>query len=65
MAPYNIDLHDADGALQERRRQWFPDDDAAIDYAGAIEHPHALKVWQAGRLVAHFPPIAGPSPPRL
>jgi hypothetical protein len=56
MAPYAIDLHDEGGAVRETRSDWFADDDAAIDHAGHIGHPHEIKVWQGERLVAHFPP---------
>jgi hypothetical protein len=55
MAPYTIDLHDAEGAIRETRSQMFAHDDDAIDHAGRIEHPHEMRVWQGERLVAHFP----------
>jgi len=56
MAPYTIDLHAPDGSVGERRTIWFIHDDEAIDHAGQIDHPHAIRVWQGGRMVAHFPP---------
>ena len=56
MALYHIDLHDSADGLQERRTHRFADDDAAIDHAGEIDHPHAIRVWRRGQLVAHFPP---------
>ncbi len=56
MAAYRIDLHDERGAVVHQHHQSFDHDDAAIDHAGRMAHPHALKVWQGDRLVAHFPP---------
>ena len=55
MKLYAINLHAPDGTVAEQHTQLFADDDAAIDHAGAIDHPHEMTVWQAGRLVAHFP----------
>jgi len=60
MAPYTIDLHDADGSRREARTHTFAHDDEAIDHAGAIDHPHEIKVWRGERLVAHFPPVSTP-----
>jgi len=57
MTAYIIDLYDANGAVRETRAQGFPHDDAAIDSVGRIDHPHEIKVWQGGRLVAHFPAL--------
>ena len=57
MAPYRIELHDDRGAVMSEQHQMFEHDDAAIDHVGKIAHPHAMKVWQADRLVAHFPPV--------
>jgi hypothetical protein len=56
MVPYRIDLHDKDGAVIEVRRMLCAHDDEAIDRTGWIDHPHAMKLWQGDRLVAHFPP---------
>jgi hypothetical protein len=36
-------------------------DDAAIDHAGALDHPHEIEVWQGERRVTRFPPW--PPPP--
>jgi hypothetical protein len=55
MAPYRIELHDQAGAVVAEQNRLFEHDDAAIDHAGRIDHPHAMKVWQGERLVAHFP----------
>jgi hypothetical protein len=33
----------------------FEHDDAAIDHAGWLDHPHEIQVWESERLVAHFP----------
>jgi len=57
MAPYVIELHDADGAILETRTRRFEKDDDAIDHAGRIGHPHEMRVWQGERLVAKFPPV--------
>ena len=32
---------------------------AAIDHAGAFDHPHEIHVWEGERLVAHFPSETG------
>jgi len=60
MAPYAIDLHDQHGNVRERLTAVFARDDDAIDYAGQLQHPSEIKVWQGDRLVAHFPPVEGP-----
>ena len=60
MAVYTIDLLSDDGSVHETRSVLCEDDDAAIDHAGAIDHPHAIEIWQGGRRVARFP--AWPSP---
>ncbi|MGH1571251.1 hypothetical protein ACRAWG_11850 [Methylobacterium sp. P31] len=30
-------------------------DDAVIDHAGSLNHPHEIQVWEGKRLVARFP----------
>ncbi len=57
MTIYQIDFLDNRGAVRERQRVDLPDDDAAIDLAGSLEHALALDVWQGPRLVAHFAPV--------
>jgi hypothetical protein len=57
VSPYVIDLHNEDGTLRESRSMMFEHDDAAIDHAGRIGHPHEMKVRQGERLVAHFPAV--------
>ena len=54
MATYQINLLDRCGSVRDRQRVNLPDDDAAIDLAGSIDHDDALDVWQDQRLVAHF-----------
>jgi hypothetical protein len=49
-------LQDADGLIGEVRTAPFANDDAAIDHAGRIDHPHAMSVWRGDQLVAYFPP---------
>lgn len=56
MRSYAIHLHGADGLVREERTVHLPHDDAAIDYAGWIDHPHAISVWRGDHLVAYFPP---------
>jgi hypothetical protein len=60
VAPYTIDLYDERGNLRERRTLYLAHDDAAIDRAGWLDHPHEINVWQGDRLVAQFP--SGRSP---
>jgi len=57
MAPYRIDLHDQDDAVTAQHHGMFEHDDAAIDHAGRLGHPHSMRVWQGDRLVAHFQPV--------
>jgi hypothetical protein len=57
---YQIDLLDDAGAVVREHRSAFEHDDAAIDWAGRLDHPYEIKVWQAGRLVAHFPALRRP-----
>lgn len=60
MAPYRITLLDREGSEVAEHRLEFNDDDAAIDHAGGIAHPHAIDLWQGDRHVARFPPWSGP-----
>jgi len=64
MAPYTIDLHDANEAVVDKRHGLFACDDDAIDHAGKIAYPHSIRVWQGERLVAHFPAVGTGLPPR-
>jgi hypothetical protein len=50
-------MHDDGGATREVRRLLFASDDDAIDFAGRIDHPGEIAVWQGDRLVARFPPL--------
>ncbi len=54
MPVYRIDLMTAEGLLEESRFVDYDDDDGAIDHAGAISHPHEMRVWDDERLVATF-----------
>jgi hypothetical protein len=63
MAPYRITLLDQDGATSTEHLIDFEHDDAAIDHAGAIDHPHDIDVWRGKRRVAHFPAWPSPWPP--
>jgi hypothetical protein len=56
MVPYRIDLHGEDGVVIDVRQIFCAHDDEAIDRAGWIDHPYAMKLWQDERLVADFPP---------
>jgi hypothetical protein len=60
MFRYQFQLLDGDGVAAAEHAGLFRNDDAAIDHAGWIDHPHALKVWRSGRLVADFPPVRSP-----
>ncbi len=55
MAAYRVVFHGDDDEPVAESTFEHPHDDAAIDAAGRHAHPHAIKVWQGGRLVAHFP----------
>lgn len=57
MATYQINLLDRGESVRSCQRVDLPDDDAAIDLAGSIDHAQALDVWQGQRLVAHFVPV--------
>jgi hypothetical protein len=57
VSPYRIELLSETGELREVRTEMHPHDDAAIDRAGRIGHPHEINVWQGDRHVARFPPV--------
>ena len=59
MAIYKISLHGSDGAVIAESLSDFADDDAAIDHAGNIYHPHEINVWEGDRLVVRFTPRRG------
>lgn len=56
MAPYVIRLLKPDGGVHAEHVIDFDHDDAAIDHAGSIPHPHTIEVHQGDRQVAKFPP---------
>ncbi len=55
MTLYRICLIAADGSLHHESEIDCQHDDAAIDHAGSLNHPHEIQVWEGRRLVAHFP----------
>jgi hypothetical protein len=57
LARYAIEMQDEQGATREVRKLAFAGDDDAIDFAGWIDHPGEIAVWQGSRLVARFPPL--------
>lgn len=57
MAPYRVSYLGPAGDVVDRRVEWFENDDHAIDAVGNGDHPHAMVVHQADRLVAEFPPL--------
>ena len=65
MESYRVCLFAADQSEPDQRIVAFPNDDAAIDHVGGLDHPYAMEVWQDQRLVARFPsrlprfPLAG------
>jgi hypothetical protein len=56
MPLYAITLLDENDLVREERMVEFEHDDAAIDYAGSIDHPHAIHVREGDRLVVKFAP---------
>ena len=56
MAPYRIRLLTEDGGLHAEHLLDFDSDDAAIDHAGSLTHPHEMEIWQGDRQVAKIPP---------
>ncbi len=65
MPLYRISLLAADGTLHEEHEIDCEHDDAAIDHAGGLNHPHEIHVWDGERLVAHFHSEAGLRSPYL
>lgn len=61
MAPYTIELLAENETVKETRTAWHEHDDAAIDWAGALSHPQAIKISQGERHVATFPPCGAAS----
>ena len=57
MSSYRIELRDRADGLVDVRTARFALDDQAIDYAGGLDHPHGMKIWDGERLVAEFPPV--------
>lgn len=55
MPLYRICLMTADGTLDEESEVDCEHDDAVIDLAGSIDHPHEIHIWESERLVARFP----------
>ena len=55
MPLYQIRLMAEDGSLHEESELDFEHDDAAIDHAGWLDHPHEIHVCEGGRLIARFP----------
>jgi hypothetical protein len=58
MFRYQFHLLDDRGAVAFEHAGLFAHDAAAIDHAGWLDHPLALRIWRSGRLVAEFPPVA-------
>lgn len=58
MPPFLIQLVNPDGSIKEEISVDFEHDDAAIEHAGWIDHPHGIDVFEHDRLVARFPPEA-------
>jgi hypothetical protein len=56
MAFYRIIFHDEEGEPVAESTTVMPDDDTAIDHAGAHRHPHEMHVWQGDRFIARVPP---------
>lgn len=59
MGVYRIELRDKAGGVVDVRTRPFAIDDDAIDYAGGLDHPQGMKIWDGERLVAEFPPVGG------
>jgi hypothetical protein len=57
MSAYRIELRDETSRVCEVCTHPFALDDDAIDYAGGIDHPYGMTVWDGDRLVADFPPV--------
>lgn len=65
MFRYQFQLLDDRGAVASEHAGLFARDDDAIDHAGWLDHPLALRIWRSGRLVADFPPVAARTPDRF
>lgn len=57
MAPYQISYFALDGSIVHSEQILFRDDDQAIDWVGASDHPHEIHLHQGERLVAKVPPV--------
>jgi len=55
VAPYTVSFLGAGNEVLAKEEHWFEHDDAALDAIGRSDHPHAIEVRQADRLVALFP----------
>lgn len=62
MEPYRIVLLSPGEAVHEERMIECAHDDDAIDFAGQLDHPHAIDIWQHDRHVARFSPWSPPPP---
>lgn len=62
VAPYQISYFAQDGSMVHREQIRFRDDDHAIDWVGASDHPHEIHIHQGERLVAKVPPVHRSSP---
>jgi hypothetical protein len=58
-----ICLMAADGSLHAESKLDCEHDDAVIDHAGRLDHPHEIRVWEGERLVARFPSKMAPHSP--
>ena len=56
MAPYRITLFNQIGSVSGKHLVECDHDDEAIEWAGRINHPHDVFVWQGVRFVGRFPP---------
>ncbi|MGH1573807.1 hypothetical protein ACRAWG_28100 [Methylobacterium sp. P31] len=63
MTFYRICLLAADGSTYAESELDCEHDDVAIDYAGRLNHPHEIQVWEGERLVARFPSETAPRSP--
>jgi hypothetical protein len=57
MFSYQFELLDARGVVASEHDGLFGNDDAATDHAACVDHPHTVRVWRRGRLVANLPPL--------
>lgn len=54
MALYRVSLFEPDGSVRQAFEIECADDDAAIDRAGDLDHPHQILVSQDDREVVRF-----------